>query len=161
MQRSTKEAWLSGPGDLHEAEVEDVPTKGFSVKVRALPAAYSNQAVSEAVEVKTTGNGQAMVTTNKAKLELLQFVHGVTEPVFNLDEAKAISEKYAEAWRRVIDKIDEISAIDKEEIEAANARFRDGVSGEEGSAVEAGASNGSGGSDVPARTGVGTEDAGG
>ena len=36
MQRSSKDSWLGGPGDLAEAEVEDVPVAGESVKVRAL-----------------------------------------------------------------------------------------------------------------------------
>ena len=47
MARSTKDGWLSGPGALAEAEVEDVPVKGQSVRVRALPAAFATVFGSE------------------------------------------------------------------------------------------------------------------
>ena len=46
MERSSKSAWLDGPGDLREADVEDVPVEGQSVRVRGLPAAISTQASS-------------------------------------------------------------------------------------------------------------------
>jgi hypothetical protein len=76
MARSTKESWLQGPGDVQEASVEDVPVKGESVLVRGLPAAYSNRAQSEALEL--------------------------------------------------IAEIDRLSGVNKEEIEAAQARFPNG-----------------------------------
>lgn len=123
MSRSTKEAWLTGPGDLKEAEIEDVPVDGSSVLVRGLPAAYSNQATSEALEMKTTPQGDQVATVNTARLEVLQFVHGVIEPEFNIDEARIIAEKYGPAFKKVVAKIDELSGIDKEALESAQARF--------------------------------------
>jgi hypothetical protein len=136
MALSNKDAWLADEaGDLTEETVEGVPVKGQSVRVRALPAAYSNQATSEAMEMKQIGKEQ-IATVNTARLEVLQFAHGVIEPKFSIEEAEKIATKFASAWRKVIDKIDEISAIDKEAIEAAQARFPSSGSGEEGPDVE-------------------------
>jgi hypothetical protein len=161
VDRSTKEAWLVGPGDLKEADVEDVPSPGMSVRVRALPAAYSNEAQSTATEVKQTPNGDTVATINTAKLEILQFTHGVIEPKFSQAEAKIIAERYAPAWRKVIDKIDELSGLDKEAIEAANARFQAGGASENGADVGDAAPAGSDRPDQPVRTGAGAGDVGG
>ena len=128
MERSKKDAWLSGKGDLKEADVEDVPVKGQSVRVRGLPAAYSNQAQSEALEMKTIGREQ-IATVNTARLEILQFAHGVIEPEFSVQEAEQVAQTYGPAFRKVIAKIDELSGVDKEAIEDANARFRVGETG--------------------------------
>ena len=162
MSIATKEDWLEGAGDLAEATVEDVPSKGKSVKVRALGAKFSNEAQTKATETRTDGV-QAFVTVNKARLEILQFTHGVIEPKFTEAEAEKIAEKYAGAFIKVIEKIDEISAIDKEAISEAQARFQD-VGGEKASETSTNngdaASDGSGGPDVPVRAGAGTRDAG-
>jgi hypothetical protein len=157
MPQATKEDWLDGPGDLAEDVVEDVPVKGKSVKVRALGAKFSNEAQTKATETRTDGT-QAFVTVNKARLEILQFTHGVIEPKFTEEEAEKVSEKYAGAFFKVIERIDEISSIDKEAIAEAQARFPD-ERGE--TAPEAPENNGdapatgSGGSDVPLRVGAG------
>lgn len=123
MDRSTMQDWLQGPGDLKEADVQDVPIEGKSVKVRGLPAAYSNQASSEALELKTDRNGEQLATVNTARLEVLQFAHGVVEPSVTVDQAEQIAQKYGPAFKKVIAKIDELSGVDKEAIENANATF--------------------------------------
>jgi hypothetical protein len=128
MGRSTKSAWLEGPGDLKEADVEDVPVAGESVRVRGLPAAYSNQASSEALELKTIGN-QQIATVNTARLEVLQFAHGCIDPSFTVEEAQAVSERFGPAFKKVIAKIDELSGVDKAAVEEANARFQGGRNG--------------------------------
>jgi hypothetical protein len=153
MTRS-KSAWLEGPGDLAEAVVEDVPVKGQSVKVRGLPAAYSNQASSEALELKQVGPAQ-IATVNTAKLEVLQFQHGVIDPEFTRDEAEQVSKRFGPAFKKVIAKIDELSGVDKEAIADANARFPAGGTGESGSDLGAANGTGDGGPDIPARTGAG------
>ena len=154
MARSTKDAWLSGPGDLRVSEVEDVPVKGQSVKVRGLPAAYSNEAQEKALEWKTWPNGETTSRFSTTKLEVLQFVHGVIEPQFSENEAKTIAEKFGPAWRKVIAKIDELSGVDKEAIEDANRRFQGGDAESERPS-ENGTAAGSGGSDDDVRTRVG------
>lgn len=160
MDRSTKDAWLVGPGDLKEAEVEDVPSPGMSVRVRGLPAAYSNEATSTATELKQTNRGDTIATINTAELEILQFTHGVIEPKFSREEARIIAQRYGPAFKKVIDKIDELSGLDKESIEQAAARFPAGGGSEDGSLVEAPSASGNGGPVVPVRVGVGAGDAG-
>ena len=157
MGRSSKSAWLEGPGDLREADVEDVPVPGESVRVRALPAGYSNQAQSDATELKQVGN-QQIVSINTARLEVLQFAHGVVDPEFTVEEAEAISNRFGPAFKKVIAKIDELSAVDKKAIEAAEARFPGSGNGtpDSGEAGVLEAAAGSGGPAVPARAGVGT-----
>lgn len=155
MDRSSKTAWLEGPGDLAEDEVENVPVEGKSVRVRGLAAAYSNQAQSEAVEMKTIGQTQ-IATVNTARLEVLQFAHGVIDPEFSVEEAEQISQKYGPAFKKVIARIDELSGVDKEAIDKATARFQG--SGErapdDGEAGVHEAPAGSGEPAVPARAGA-------
>jgi hypothetical protein len=155
MSRSTKDAWLQGPGDLKEADVEDVPVKGQSVRVRGLPAAYSNQAQSEALEMKTIGSTQ-IATVNVAKLETIQFAHGVIEPQFTLEEAQQVAERFGPAFKKVITKIDQLSGVDPAAKEATAARFQ-GSGAESPRAGEAGSNGAPTGSDrpaVPARAGA-------
>lgn len=154
MARSTKDAWLSGPGDLKEADVEDVPAKGQSVRVRGLPAQYSNQAQSEALEMKTIGATQ-IATVNVARLEVLQFAHGCVDPSFSVEEAQQVAEKFGPAFKAVIAKIDELSGVDKQAVEDATARFQgSGTSSTgEGEAGDNGAPTGSSRPAVPARAG--------
>jgi hypothetical protein len=113
--------------------VEDVPVKGQSVRVRGLPAAYSNQASSEALELKTTNDGGQIATVNTDRLEVLQFAHGVIDPQFSEDEARSVSQKFGPAFKKVIAKIDELSGVDKEEIKKAEATFPAGERGANGS----------------------------
>jgi hypothetical protein len=127
--RSTKDAWLKGPGDLREADVEDVPVEGSSVRVRGLPAAYSNQAQSEALELRTGNRGQQSATVNTARLEILQFAHGVIEPEFSVEEAEQVAQSYGPAFKKVIAKIDDLSGVDKEAIKDTKARFPDSGEG--------------------------------
>jgi hypothetical protein len=156
LARSSKTSWLEGPGDLKEADVEDVPVKGESVRVRGLPAAYSNQATSEALEMKTLGDGSQIATVNTATLEVLQFHHGVIEPKFDLAESKTVAERFGPAFKKVVAKIDELSGVDKQALEDAQTRFPAGSSGQNGdeASVEDGPSAERGGPAVPARAGA-------
>lgn len=164
MSRSTKSAWLEGPGDLEETDVEDVPVKGESVRVRGLPAAYSNQASSEALEWVTTNSGDQKATINTARLEVLQFAHGVVDPEFTVEEATRVAEKFGPAFKKVVAKIDELSGVDKEAITEANARFQSGDASPPAEGVANGASGGStagsGGPDVRPRARTPVADAG-
>ena len=129
MATSTKDAWLNGPGDLQTAVVEDVPVKGSSVKVRGLPAAFSNRASSEALKMVTGARGEQTATVDTAKMSVLQFAHGCVEPSFTEDEAQKVAEKYGPSFNKVVAKIDELSGVDKEAIDSANERFQAGVEG--------------------------------
>lgn len=127
MALSSKDSWLKGPGDLTEGVVEDVPVKGESVRVRGLPAAFSNQASSEALEMITGPRGEQTAKVNTARLSVLQFAHGCVEPDFTVAEAEQIAKKYGPAFNKVVARIDELSGVDKEAIEDANNRFQAGV----------------------------------
>lgn len=153
MARSSKTAWLEGPGDLREADVEDVPVEGESVRVRGLPAAYSNQASSEALEMITGKRGEQTAKVNTAKLEVLQFAHGVIDPQFSVEEAERVAQKFGPAFKKVVAKIDELSGVDKAAVEETNARFQGSGEGEAGSDLGDGDSSGNGRSPVPARAG--------
>ncbi len=123
MPRSTKQDWLEGPADLREETLEDIPSKGKSVIVRGLSAGFASQAQTEATETRTDGE-QAWVSVNKAKLEALEVFHGLVEPKLDtVREAELILERWGPAAVRLIEKIDELSAIDKEAIDKAQARF--------------------------------------
>jgi hypothetical protein len=72
MSRSTKEAWLTGPGDLKEADVENVPADGMTVRVRGLSARYSAEIQGQ---LKLVQQGREQVAKiDVAAMELLQFV---------------------------------------------------------------------------------------
>jgi hypothetical protein len=130
VERSTKQSWLEGPGDLREEDVQDVPVEGQTVRVRGLPAAYSNKATSEALELVTGTRGQQSATVNQHKLEVIQFAYGCVEPTFTEPEAEMVAQKYGPAFKKVIAKIDELSGVDKEAIEKTNATFPAGAEGE-------------------------------
>ncbi len=152
MARSTKASWLEGPGDLREADVDDVPIVGESVRVRGLSARYSAE-VQGQMKLVTEGREQIAKIDVQA-MELLQFQYGCIDPEFNEDEARQIQTRFGPAFRKVVQKIDELSGIDKEAIEKAATRFPAGGAGESGPHVGDGTPAGSNGSDLPARTGA-------
>jgi predicted RecB family endonuclease len=152
----SKSDLLNG-SDLTTKEVALPALKG-TVTVQALPAAYSNQAQSDALEVVTGRRGEQTARVNTAKLEEIQVLHGLVDPRFDsIEEVRAFSMKYGSSWRLIVNAIDEISGIDKEEIEKANAMFQDGGSGaERRDDVANGASRREGARrpDVPVRAGA-------
>ena len=142
---------LLGASDLIEREVE-LPSLGGSVRVRSLPAAYSNQAMSEALEVVTGRRGEQTAKVNTAKLEALQVLHGLVDPKLDtIEEVEAFSQKNGRAWRKIVETIDEISGIDKASIEKTNATFQSGGEASGGAVVGDGARAGSGRPDLSLR----------
>jgi len=127
MSTSSKSDWLEGPSDLAEAVVEDVPSKGKSIKVRGLPAQFSNEAQSKALKMITGQRGDQTATVDVAIMAQIQFAHGCVEPSFSAAEAKRIAERYGPAFNKVVEKIDELSGVDKGAIEAESATFQAGV----------------------------------
>ena len=153
MARLTSED-LRGASDLREEEIY-VETLGGSVVVQGLGAAFSNDAQSQALEMKTIGNTQ-IASVNTALLEEIQIHHGLKDPSLSREEVRGFMERCGPAVRVIADKIDELSGVDKKAIEEANARFPG--SGErapdEGKAGLHEAPTGSGGPAVPARAGA-------
>ncbi len=121
--RSTKNAWLEGPGDLEEADVEDVPTKGESVRVRGLAAQFSAEIQSHA---KLAQDGREQIlSVDQATIERLTFLHGVIDPEFSEDEVKVICSKFGPAVKKVVGKINELSGVGEEDIASTDAAFPD------------------------------------
>lgn len=150
----SKEALLSA-SDLVEREVE-LPTLGGSVRVRSLPAAYSNQASSEAMKMVTDARGEQIATVDTAKMEVLQVLHGLVEPkLSSIAEAEVFATKCGPAFKEVIRVIDEISGVDKEAIENAEARFQSSGASPNGASVEVASAAGDRGPDLPTRVGAG------
>lgn len=140
----SKDALLSA-SDLTEKEVE-LPSIGGSVRVRSLPAAYSNQATSEALKLVTGARGEQIATVDTSKLEILQVLHGLVEPKLgSIAEAERFAQQCGPAFKEVVRVIDEISGVDKEAIEQAAATFRPGVGDTPGPDMGDAAPNGSGG----------------
>lgn len=160
MTRLTRDALL-GASDLTTREVE-VPSIGGSVLVRSLPAAYSNQAQSESLEMVTLRTGEQTARVNTQKLEELQVFHGLIEPkLASVDEARQFAQQVGKAWRQIVSAIDEISGVDKEAIERTNTMFQSGGSPETISGAEVnGVGGGDGRSDLPLPARAGVENAG-
>lgn len=138
----TKDALL-GASDLVEREVE-LPTIGGSVKVRSLPAQFSNEASSKALKLMTGPRGEQTAAIDTAELELIQVFHGVIEPKFaSLEEVRVFATKCGPAFKEVVRVIDEISGVDKAAIEDANSRFQSRGGSSNGEVVEPATSAGS------------------
>lgn len=153
MERLSKEALLSA-NDLVEREVE-LPSIGGSVKVRSLSAAYSNQASSEALELKTGPRGEQTATVNTAKLEELQVFHALTEPKLgSIEEARVFMQNCGPAAKEIVRVIDEISGVDKASLEKAEARFPSERASKNGVDMGSAVPSGSGGPDVRPRAGA-------
>jgi hypothetical protein len=149
MPIASKEALL-GASDLVEREVE-LPSIGLTVRVRGLPAEYSNHAISAALEVVSGRGGEQTARVNTAKLEELQVLHGLIEPKLDtLEEVRQFAQHTGVAWRKVLAVIDEISGIDKEAIDRTNTTFRAGGPSPEGSSEVNGSGPGDSGPDLPA-----------
>jgi hypothetical protein len=137
MARLTKEALLSA-SDIETKEVE-LPSIGGSVVVQGLSAAYSNQASSEALEMKTTARGDQIATVNTAKLEVIQAQHGLVDPALSsFAEAETFAKNCGPAFKKVIEAIDELSGLDKEAITEAKATFPSSGEGKSGGKVDDG-----------------------
>jgi hypothetical protein len=149
----TKSALL-GASDLVTREVV-LPSLGDSVTVRSLPAAYSNQAMSEALEVVTGRRGEQTARVNTQKLEELQVLHGLIDPKLDtVEEVRALSMQIGASWRTIVETIDAISGIDKAAIERAEQTFPAGGEDAGGSELGDGAPTGNGRSDLPVRAGA-------
>jgi hypothetical protein len=138
----TKDALLEA-SDLVERDVE-LPALGGSVRVRSLPAAYSNQASSEALVMKTVGRDQ-IATVDTAKLEVLQALHGLVDPKLeSVEEAEKFARQCGPSFKKVIETLDDISGVDKEALKNAEARFPGGGAGPNGSKLASSDASGEG-----------------
>lgn len=145
---------LLGASDLVEREVDLRPHIDGSVRIRSLPAAYSNEASSASLEMVTDPkSGRQTAKTNIGLLERLQIKHGLIDPKLDNDEEVALfSRRCGAAWHLLIKEINAISGIDEEAIKRTEDLFRPGGSEEPRlSGDDAVAGNGTG-SDLPMRS---------
>jgi hypothetical protein len=146
MQRSTKDSWLSG-GDLVEEEIENVPVPGESVRIKALAASFSGL-VQEELNISLDGR-QEVGSVNVSAYEALVFQRGVVDPQFSIEEVHQIQDLFGPKFRKVVNRINEISGIDEEAIRKADDRFPAGGAGPNGQGrgelgAESSAASGSG-----------------
>ena len=138
----SKNAWDKPSLKTSEVEVSEL---GGSVRIRELPAEYSAEVASN-VKLVTEGREQ-VAKVDTATMERLQFAFGVInetgDPMFREDEVKALQQKHGRAFKTVVNAIDDLSGIDKDALEKAEARFPAGGTGQSGKGVGPSASGGS------------------
>lgn len=148
----TRDALLNA-SDLREKEV-DLPSIGGSVRIRSLPATYSNAAISQAIKLEQGPDGQQMTVMDNGKLELLQVLHGLIEPrLESLAAVETFATNCGPAFKTLVREIVALSDLTEEAAEMTGTQFPDGRSGAAGAAEDA-ASDGSGRSDLYARAGA-------
>jgi hypothetical protein len=109
----------------------------------------------------TAARGRQTASVNTDTLECLQVLHGLVEPkLASLDEARTFAQHCGPAFREVVKVIDELSGLDKEAIEKANATFPAGGAEAGGAVVVDESPNGDAGPDLHVRVGAGTGDDG-
>lgn len=146
--------------DINETHEVPLPSLGFSVKVRALPAAYSNLAQSEATELVNTENAKGRieqtVRIDHAKRDALKVLHGMVEPkLHSLEDAITFAQNVSVGtWQKVVDEIDRLSGLTEEEAQRVEAVFHGGGSGEKRPAAPDADPARNGGSAVPVRAGA-------
>lgn len=151
MARLTKEALLEA-NDIRTKEIT-LETIGGSVVVQGLSASYSNEAQSEAVEMKQVGRDQ-VAKVNTVKMEAIQVYHGLVDPKLDsVEEAQRFLEQCGPAAVKVVEAIDELSGLDKEAIAEAKAKFPSSGADAPRSDVGDGSPDGSTGPDLPVRAG--------
>lgn len=142
---------LLGASDLVEREVDLRPHIDGSVRIRSLPAAYSNEASSASLEMVTDPkSGRQTAKTNIGLLERLQVKHGLIDPQLESDEEVALfSRRCGAAWHLIVREINEISGIDEEAVKRTEDLFRAGGSETSRVSGDAPAAANGAGSDIP------------
>lgn len=153
----TREELLAA-SDIKTREVELPSLNGATVRVRGLPAAYSNEANSEALEAVTVqhkGRPQQSMRVNVVKLEALKVLHGLVEPKLNsIEDANTLSQQIGEAWHTIVKAIDDLSGLDEESVKRTEAMFQHGGRSEPRPAAEDGTRAGDDRSAVPVPAGA-------
>lgn len=117
---SAEDLLINAPKDIIEKDVEDV-FGGLTVRVRSLTA-------SQAAHVKqksfTMGGGR---TPDLAwgQMEIAQFEMGVIEPKLSHEQVLMLHRMSGASFAKVINVLDEISGMGKEELRAASREFQE------------------------------------
>lgn len=115
---------LMGANDLKEKDV-NLPSLDMKVRVRALPAAFSNQASSESLKMVTDARGEQTSKVDMNKLEVLTVLHGLQEPRLDTyEQAEALSQKLGPAWETIVKAIRDLSPVTEEAVQKKAAQFQ-------------------------------------
>lgn len=105
----------NAPADLQE---EDVEVWGGKVRVRSLTAAQSAAVKQASIDLKGRHPDVAW-----AEMERRQFLYGVIIPKHTKEQVKDLHVSSGVGFKKIVDKIDELSGIDKEELRKAQDEF--------------------------------------
>jgi hypothetical protein len=122
MGRVTKGAWAKSSLRTKEVDVEEL---GGTVLIRELPASVTAD-LSGLIDMVQVGKEQR-AKVDVASMERRQFALGVVtddgKPMFTEEEAGEIQTKHGRAYKTVVNAIDELSGVRKEDLEETEARF--------------------------------------
>ena len=115
---TAEELITNAPKDIKEQDVEDV-FGGLTVRVRGLTA-------SQAAHVKQTSFNMKGRTAEVAwaSMEIAQFELGVVDPHLTHEQVLMLHRTSGPSFARVIEVLDEISGIGKEELRKAQQDFQ-------------------------------------
>jgi Iap family predicted aminopeptidase len=114
---SVEAALSAAPSDIQEKDVE---VWGGKVKVRGLTAAQSTRIRQIGVSVKNTGADLAW-----AEMEKMQFKLGVVQPSFSTEDVEKLHRVSGAGFAAIIDAIDELTGIRKEDLRKAQEDFQE------------------------------------
>lgn len=114
---TAEEALTNAPKDITAEDVEDV--FGGKVRIRSLTAAQ--QARVKQVSLDLSGRNPDVAW---AEMERTQFQLGVIEPKFTAEQVLMLHRMSGPSFAKVIERIDEISGTNKEELRKAQQEFQ-------------------------------------
>jgi hypothetical protein len=118
---TAEELLEAAPKDIREQDVNDV-FGGKCVKVRGLTAAQSAHVRQLSFTVR---GGQRVPELAFAQMEIAQFELGVVEPKLSHDQVLMLHRTAGPSFTRVIEVLDELSGIGKEELRKAQKDFQE------------------------------------
>ena len=116
---TAEELLLGAPKDIEERDVTDV-FGGLTVRVRGLTASQSAHVKQQSLTLKQRGAEMAW-----AQMEITQFELGVIEPKLTHEQVLMLHRTSGPSFQKVIDVLDEISGIGKDELRKAQQEFQE------------------------------------
>ena len=115
---TAEEMITNAPKDIKEQDVEDV-FGGLTVRVRGLTASKAAHVKQMSFNMKGRNAEVAW-----AQMEIAQFEFGVIEPQLTHEQVLMLHRTSGPSFARVIEVLDEISGIGKEELRKAQQDFQ-------------------------------------
>lgn len=118
---SAEELLENAPKDIIEEDVTDV-FNGLTVRVRGLTAAQSAHVKQTAFSMRGPGQSPAL---SWSQMEITQFELGVIEPKLTHEQVLMLHRMSGRSFAKVIEKLDEISGTNKEQLREAQKEFQE------------------------------------